>query len=208
MAPPFLNATGLVTKILDKIIEASQPERFTQDFLSTKLGYSGGSARPIIPLLKKLGFIASDGTPTPLYAQFRNPENRGSAMAQALRSAFKEIYDRNEYAHDLPREKFKNLVVEVTGLEADNQIVSAIVGTFQNLKVYAKFDQPASTGNGKVTVLEKSEPTGAPPTQPAAAQNSSGLNLSYTINLNLPETTDVEVFNAIFRSLKENLLKV
>jgi hypothetical protein len=64
MAPPFLNATGLVTKILDKIIEASQPERFTQDFLSTKLGFSGGSARPIIPLLKKLGFIASDGTPT------------------------------------------------------------------------------------------------------------------------------------------------
>jgi hypothetical protein len=28
-----------------------------------------------------------------------------------------------------------------------------------------------------------------------------------TINLNLPETSDVEVFNAIFRSLKENLLK-
>lgn len=208
MAPPFLNATGLVTKILDKIIEASQPERFTQDFLSTKLGYSGGSARPFIPLLKKLGFIASDGTPTQLYAQFRNPENRGAAMNQALRTAFKEIYDRNEYAHDLPREKFKNLVVEVTGLEPDNQIVSAIVGTFQNLKAYAKFDLPASTGNGKVTVLEKSEPTATPPTPPPAAQNSSGLNLSYTINLNLPETTDVEVFNAIFRSLKENLLRV
>jgi hypothetical protein len=208
MAPPFLNATGLVTKILDKIIEASQPERFTQDFLATKLGYSSGSARPIIPLLKKLGFIASDGAPTQLYAQFRNPENRGAAMAQALRTAFKEIYDRNEYAHDLPREKFKNLVVEITGLEPDNQIVSAIVGTFQNLKPYANFDQPAPTGNGKVTVLEKSEPTATPATPPPAAQNSSGLNLSYTINLNLPETTDVEVFNAIFRSLKDNLLKV
>jgi Family of unknown function (DUF5343) len=126
MAPPFLNATGLVTKILDKIIEASQPERFTQDFLATKLGFSGGSARPMISLLKKLGFIASDGTPTPLYGQFRNPENRGAAMAQALRSAYKEIYDRNEYAHDLPREKFKNLVVEITGLEPDNQMVSAM----------------------------------------------------------------------------------
>jgi hypothetical protein len=200
MAPPFLNATGLVTKILDKIIEASQPERFTQDFLATKLGFSGGSARPMIPLLKKLGFIASDGTPTPLYAQFRNPENRGAAMAQALRGAYKEIYDRNEYAHDLPREKFKNLVVEITGLEPDNQMVSAIVGTFQNLKAYAKWDQPAPTGNGKLTVLDKTEPT-----TPPAASNSSGLNLSYTINLNLPETTDVEVFNAIFRSLKENL---
>src|SRR5205085_1067326 len=54
MAPPFINSTGLVTKILDKIIEASQPERFTQDFLD-KLGYgNSGSAKPIIPLLKRL----------------------------------------------------------------------------------------------------------------------------------------------------------
>lgn len=207
MAPPGLNASGLVTKILDKMIEASQPERFTQDFLATKLGYPGGSARPMIPLLKRLGFIGTDGAPTPLYSQFRNPENRGAAMNQALRAAYKEIYDRNEYAHDLPREKFKNLVVEVTGLEPDNQTVGAIVGTFQNLKAYANFDQPALTSNGKVAVLDKTEPVTPPATSPAT-NNSSGLNLSYTINLNLPETTDVEVFNAIFRSLKENLLKV
>ena len=33
------------------------------------------------------------------------------------------------------------------------------------------------------------------------------FSISYTINLNLPPTTNVEVFNAIFRSLKENLLR-
>jgi uncharacterized protein DUF5343 len=204
MAPPFMNASGLVTKILDKIIEASQPERFTQDFLSTKLGFAGGSARPMISLLKKLGFLASDGTPTPLYSQFRNPENRGAATYQGLRAAYKEIYDRNEFAHELPKDKLKNLVVELTGMEPDNQSVGAIVSTFLNLKAYANFDKPPSAGNGKVTVIEKGDPP--PPPQPA--QNPTGLNLSYTINLNLPETTDVEVFNAIFRSLKENLLKV
>jgi hypothetical protein len=205
MAPPFLNASGLVTKILDKIIEASQPERFTQDFLSTKLGFSGGSARPMISLLKKLGFLASDGTPTSLYSQFRNPENRGAAMHQGLRAAYKEIYDRNEFAQDLPKDKLKNLVVELTGLEPDNQSVAAIVSTFQNLKAYATFDKPA--GSGKITVLEKGDPP-PPSPPPTPVQNPTGLNLSYTINLNLPETTDVEVFNAIFRSLKENLLKV
>ena len=34
-----------------------------------------------------------------------------------------------------------------------------------------------------------------------------GFNVSYTINLNLPETTNPDVFNAIFKSLKENLLE-
>lgn len=34
-----------------------------------------------------------------------------------------------------------------------------------------------------------------------------GLNLGYTINLNLPATSDPAVFNAIFKSLKEHLLR-
>jgi len=33
------------------------------------------------------------------------------------------------------------------------------------------------------------------------------IGLSYTINLNLPATTDIDVFNAIFKSLRENLLR-
>ena len=32
------------------------------------------------------------------------------------------------------------------------------------------------------------------------------MNLSYTINLNLPATSDIGVFNSIFKSLKDNLL--
>jgi hypothetical protein len=34
-----------------------------------------------------------------------------------------------------------------------------------------------------------------------------GFNLGYTINLNLPATSDPAVFNAIFKSLKEHLLR-
>jgi hypothetical protein len=32
------------------------------------------------------------------------------------------------------------------------------------------------------------------------------MRVGYTINLNLPETTNPEVFNAIFKSLRDNLL--
>jgi hypothetical protein len=85
MAPPFMNAHGLVTKIFDKIIEASQPERFTLDFLKTKLGFDSGSSRPVIPLLKKLGFIGSDGAPTPLYAKFENAHVQADTGPRACR---------------------------------------------------------------------------------------------------------------------------
>jgi hypothetical protein len=121
MAPPFMNSYGLVSKIFDKIIEAQQPERFTQDFLKTKLGYDSGSSRPFIPLLKRLGFISSDGAPTALYSKFRNKDTRGEAMAQAIRTGYSELYERNEYVHDLDKNKLKNLVIEMTGLGLPNR---------------------------------------------------------------------------------------
>jgi hypothetical protein len=199
-----MNAYGLVPKILNKISEAQQPERFTQDFLSTKLGFPSGSARPFIPLLKRIGFLSSDGVPTLLYAKFRNRDTRGAAMAEALRTGYREVFERNEYAQDLPKEKLKNLVIEITGAKANDTAVASIVGTFENLKKYATWDAtPAAPAKEDVKVLT---PVEIPDEVRRPAVNS-GLNLSYTINLNLPETSDVEVFNAIFRSLKDNLLK-
>ncbi len=204
MAPPFMNAYGLVPKVLGKIIEAQQPERFTQDFLSTKLGFSGGSARAIIPLFKRIGFLSSEGVPTPLYGKFRNSDSRGAAMAQALRTGYKDIFERNEHAQDLTKDKLKNLVIEMTGAKPTDTSVASIVGTFENLKKYAKWDAAPAAPKGEVKVL----PPGEIPSEVRQPAGQNGrLNLSYTINLNLPETSDVEVFNAIFRSLKENLLR-
>jgi Family of unknown function (DUF5343) len=55
--PAFVNATGTISKILEKIKLAATPERFTQDYLATELGFSGGGARAFIPLAKKLACI-------------------------------------------------------------------------------------------------------------------------------------------------------
>jgi hypothetical protein len=202
---PYLLSTGLISKILDKITEARRPDRFTQDFLETKLGFSGGSAMPMIPLLKRIGFLASDGTPTPIYDRFRNPDTRGEAMAEGMRTGFKELYDANEYAHDLTKEKLSALITQLTGAEKDSRATRATVATFQNLKPFADFDKQSA--EKVVAVVEDPPPKPAPPA-PQAIQPPSNvdLKLSYTINLNLPETTNPDVFNVIFKSLKEHLL--
>ncbi|MBC6442860.1 MAG: DUF5343 domain-containing protein [Rhodobacteraceae bacterium] len=69
---PYMASYGLLSKILESVQNARRPDRFTGDFLATKLGHSGGSARPVIPLLKRMRFLGSDGVPTTLYDQFRN----------------------------------------------------------------------------------------------------------------------------------------
>lgn len=206
---PYMLTPGLIPKILEKIQQARRPERFTQDFLETKLGHSGGSARAMIPLLKRIGFLGSDGAPTVLYDQFRNVETQGTAIAQGMKTAFGELFDRNEYVYELSREQLTALVVEVTGGTKREGKTRGIVGTFFALKESADFE-----GDGDQREPERMAPTrpeglvSTPDANPAiGAEDNVDLRVSCTINLNLPETTDPNVFNAIFTALRDNLLK-
>ncbi len=208
---PYMMSTGLISKILEKVQNARRPERFTQDFLETKLGHSGGSARAMIPLLKRMGFLGSDGVPTTLYDQFRNVETQGLAVAEGMKNAFSELFERNEYVYELTREKLTGQVVETTGAAKDDRITQGIVGTFMALKDLADFEGDVSHN----LPLESNSDTASsgavlkdvPTTLPTANPDNAELRIGYTINLNLPETTDPEVFNAIFRALRDNLLR-
>jgi hypothetical protein len=55
---PYMRAYGNITKTLHAIQKAQTLDRFTTDFLETKLSLKGGSARPVIPFPKKTGFLA------------------------------------------------------------------------------------------------------------------------------------------------------
>lgn len=208
--PPFMNATGLVTRILEKVKVAATPDRFTQDFLATELGFTGGSAKPFIPLAKKMALIGTDGTPTDLYKQFRNtnPSTSKAAMARAIKNAYSDIYSRNEYAHSLSKQDFEGLIVELTGMEKGSATVRAIAGTFDSLKSFADFKEKNETSSEKI--FPSSEETNVSPKseEHRSKSNHKGIpiGISYTINLVLPKTEDVAVFNAIFKSLRENLL--
>ncbi|HEX7415321.1 MAG TPA: DUF5343 domain-containing protein [Bacteroidia bacterium] len=207
--PPYVGATGILNSVLKKIIEAQPPTRFTQDFLTTKLGFKKGSGNAIIPFLKRLGFLGSDGIPTELYNKFRNSSKAGIAMAQGMKMGYSELYTRNEYWHDLDKKELEGLIIEATGTAKNSSTLKQITGTIDVLKQYAKFDEVEETNN-----TEKEENKTTPKTNDETldphhkkAKEELGINLSYTINLNLPETSDIAVFDAIFKSLKENLLK-
>jgi hypothetical protein len=204
--PPFMNAYGTTTKILNKIKEAQTPDRFTQDFLSTKLGFPGGTPRAFIAMAKRIGFLESDGRPTDLYKSFRNPSQSKAAMAAAIRKGYSLLYERNEYVHDLDKKKLEGLVVELTGLQQGHATARAIVGTFEALKALADFTKPEPKPDEEKEKIEKKKPA----KDIEGVESSTDdvrLNLAYTINLVLPKTDDVAVFNAIFKSLRENLLK-
>jgi hypothetical protein len=198
--PPFMNAYNLIPRILDKIKNAKTPERFTQDFLETNLGFKGGSARAFIPLAKKMGLLNSDGTPTELYRIFRNPSESKIAVGKAMKKGYGEVFSRNEHAYKLDKKEFEGLIIEMTGLNKKTSTLGAICNTFDVLKSLADFE---SENGEKDKIIEDPGDNDIE----SSPDNDMKLNLSYVINLVLPKTDDIGVFNAIFKSLKENLLK-
>lgn len=205
---PYVTAPGNVTKALNGIITASTPERVTQDFVKAILGIPGGSGDQMTSYLKKIGFAGSDGAPTALYKQFRNEATRGAAAASALRHGYGTLYKRNEYAHELSEAKLKGLIIEETGVSDDSSVVGNIVSCFKHIKSHADFSvQEESDVRLKQRVAAVSVDQPVAQVSPRKLADGVGLNLSYTINLNLPATSDIAVFNAIFKSLKDNMLR-
>jgi hypothetical protein len=208
-ALPYVTAPGNVEKALTGIKAAATPTTVSQDFVKTILKIQGGSGNQMTAYLRKIGFAGQDGTPTDLYKRFRNQATEGAAAAEALKIGYKPLYVRNEYMHELDDKQLRGLVVEETGEAADSNVVTMIMSCIKAIKKYAKYTPvpveekpdkpalPATTGTKPET----------PPPPAEKLPRTLGMNLSYTINLNLPPTTDVAVFNAIFKALKEHLLK-
>lgn len=207
--PPYVSATGILNSIFKKIVEAPPPPRFTQDFLTTKLGFKKGSANAVIPFLKRIGFLGSDGVPTELYSKFRNPSKAGHALAQGMKIGYQDFYSRNEYWHNLDKKELSGLIIEATGTAQNSSTLQAILNTVTVLKQYAKFDGADENSHEQIEEKAPAQKTNEEVilTHQKKSKDDLGINLSYTINLNLPETSDIAVFDAIFKSLKENLLK-
>jgi len=112
--------------------------------------------------------------------------------------------------HKLSDDDLKGLVLEETGAGEESPVAGLVVACIKQLKKFAKWDAlPTEDKPDKPLVeIAATTPNHQSTTQSQLAPQRLGLNLGYTINLNLPATSDPAVFNAIFRALKEHLLKV
>lgn len=199
---PYLASPGSIATVFDRIRKAATPDRVTGEVVEGTFLMKGGAGRAILPYLKRINFVGSDGVPTDLYRKFRNDSTSGRAVADAVLHGYAPLKALNERFYELSDSELRALIIEVTGAASDSSAAAATLGTLKKLISYADFRAPPAVEEGA-----SHQPALPPADAPPRAQvQSLGLNLAYTINLNLPATSDQAVFNAIFRSLKEHLL--
>lgn len=189
-----------IPDLFTKIRDGQAPERFTHQLLKD-WGFHSTNDRPFIPLLKALGFLTADGKPTPRYHEYRDHSRSKQVMGQALRDAYGDIFLIKEHPTSADKTavegKFKSFH------NASDNVAGLMAKTFFGLLALADLKSPGSS-----TPLPKQTDGGSAEKVTAKAENltiGGRPGLHYNIQIHLPATKDVEVYNAIFRSLREHL---
>ena len=198
---------GQISNFFSKLQEGQAPTQFTQQHLKD-LGFTSTNHRAFIPLLKALGFLTADGTPTKRYHEYRDKSQSKRVMGDALRDAYGDLFVLKEKPKKsdsaLIEGKFKS-THNVSDLQAKR-----MSSTFFALLDLADIDAKIPSkiyAKAKLPEKEKKFEKEAPEIDKLPPKVIAPPGLHYNIQIHLPATKDIEVFNAIFKSLKEHLLE-
>lgn len=164
----------------------------------------GSTDQAIIPILKALKFLTEDGAPTQRYYEYRNQASSKKVMAETLREAYADLFHLNEKISEKDR-------IEVEGKFKSTHNTTEHVAKFQAMTFFAFLklaDLDAKQSKRTTDLHENIKETtiqGGETEKDKTKKIPLGLN--YNIQIHLPPTKDINVYNAIFKSLKEYLLE-
>lgn len=200
LSSSYVQPTNRIPDIFNKIRDGQAPERFTNQLLKD-WGFTSTNDRAFISLLKSLRFLSSDGKPTPRYNDYRDHSRSKQIMAEALRDAYGDIFLIKEHPTQADKDaiegKFKSFH------NASDNVAGLMTKTFLGLLNLADLSKATGKSAGK----EHEKKTGAEPPKPPNGMRDGVSGLHYNIQIHLPATKDVEVYNSIFKSLKEHLFE-
>ena len=202
----YLVSTKNFEGIMNSILGARAPERFTNKFLED-LGYKSSNDRLITGVLKGLGFLAETGEPTARYFDFLDQTQSKKIMAIGIQEAYEDLFNLNKNAQSLSQEEVKNKLKTLTQGQKGDKVIENMARTFKTLCEYADWTEktPIISQSQEEISPEKNEPAFIKEDHNDHAKNSP-IGLHYNIQIHLPETTNMAVYDAIFQSLKKHLL--
>jgi hypothetical protein len=197
---PYILNTGNLKKFLETIPKIGTPPKITQPSLPT-LGFKSTADRPIVPILKFIGFLDESNVPSQTYKDFKVANKAGAVMASALRKAYSDLFEIYPDAYERDDKTLKDFFTPTT--DAGEEVVIKTVATFKALCGFADFKAILEEVKEREEGKEKGKAEGeGKPTPPMPA----GVTINLNIQLTLPETGDASVYDKIFKALRDNLL--
>lgn len=200
LSSAYSGSYGTLKEFFNKIRDGQAPAHFTQQLLQD-LGFKSKNHRSYIQILKSLGFLSPDGKPTQRYLDYRDHSKSDKIMGKALREAYSDIFLMNENPLSLDRSSVQGKFKSYHNV-SDN-VAKIMANNFFEL---LKFADLSESPQENIQPLDEVNYAEVKTSNVNGVQaNSLVTGLHYNIQVHLPATKDIEVYNAIFKSLKEHL---
>jgi hypothetical protein len=207
---PYIVSNNKIEPILKKIRSAAKPTKFTNEFLK-QLGFLSSNDRAIISILRGLGFITDEGAPTEYFDRLKDSVDWQFALGERMKELYKDIFNIDTEIHKSTDQEIKGAIARVTG--KDDASVSRYLATFKVLANLANFEtSPRNKENPEkkkeIITTETKEQKKINTINEPVDQNKafSKIEFCHNIEIHLPATTDISVYNAIFKSIRDNLI--
>ena len=202
---PYIVSNNKIDPILARVRSAAKPERFTREVLAT-WGFTASNDRAMVSVMKELGFVTEAGAPTEHYDRLRDPNDWKYVLGERVRDCYSDLFAIDQNINNASESEVIGAMLRITG--KDEAIVRRYYTTFKTLAGLAKFEpKPTRQGQQQPKTEEAQQATTETRNEPSSDEHlrKRRPDFHYNIQIHLPVTTDITVYNAIFKSLKEHL---
>lgn len=195
---PYINNPATLKQFIAKIQTTGKPDKVTLEYIAS-LGFKSKNDRPILPILKAIGFVDNSGVPTDAWSQYRNKQEAPKVLGLAIKSSYPGLFTAYPDAHRKDNEALRDYFSTHTSV--GDKALSYIVRTFKTLCEMADFETPITPE----IPMEKTTPAvpGAPPEIKVGV--APGMTVNLNVQLQLPPTEDSSVYEKLFAAMKKHL---
>ncbi len=193
------------------IQDAQVPVRFTVKFLEG-LEFASTNDRTFIGILKELGFLDANNTPTKRYYEYLDKDIAAGVLADGIKEMFSDLFAIRKDAQKMTQsEVYNKLRTLYAGKGKTDTLIKLIAANFVALCKLADFEKSKtekSETDDKEKIIDDKEKQKEHFEDSSGGKKSKKLNidgLQYHINIILPDTKDQAVYDAIFKSLRDHL---
>lgn len=206
----YLISTKKVDAYFQAILSAQAPSKFTMKFLE-QLEFKTTTDRLFVGVLKVLKFIDSNGIPQDRYFRFLDSTQSKQVLAEAIRDAYSDLFAVNIKANEMSSGEVKNKLKTLTQGAKSDDVLGWMANTFTSLCRIADFssqakDLPVRNEDINENYSENYSKNDSNTLTNEYINKQITTEMHYNIQIHLPETRDITVYDAIFKSLKEHLL--
>jgi hypothetical protein len=213
----YVTALGKFKEFMKTTLhEKKTPPKVDEAWLAS-VGYTDKqNDRRFIPILKELGFISDDGTPTEVYSEYRDKDKSKETMSKALQVAYPDLFSTYEDPFTENEDHITNLIKTKKNYSQPTAILA--IRTFKALAAASGIiaDTESSTQKRSSRRVEKPKLISKQNSGKSEESRKDSetkpididpLSIVINIQLVLPNTSDKEVYSNLFSELRKFISK-